>query len=120
MPHVTLLLPRLMEPAQPSDDGPLHGAAPGAASERGEGSSQPLPRLLSANEVAAVFNCSERTIRNWIQRGYLRPVRVGRSLFFLEADIRELIARRLCHGILTLAHRRAGIGTAPQVNSGCQ
>ena len=113
--QVIPLLPRLVERTPSSDNGLLQGAAPAAAPAE-EGCGQPLPRLLSATEVAALFNCSERTIRNWVRHGYLRPVRVGRSLFFVEADIRELIAGRLCRDILTRAQGRPGTGTTPRTN----
>jgi excisionase family DNA binding protein len=62
-----------------------------------------LPRLLSTAEVAAIFRRSKRTIRNWTQRGYLRPVRVGRSLFFRKDDVRALVADRLCRGTLAIS-----------------
>lgn len=48
--------------------------------------------LLSVAEVARIFNRTERTIRQWVQRDYLRPVRIGRSLFFLESEVHRLIA----------------------------
>jgi hypothetical protein len=74
--------------------------------------------LLSAAEVAAIFRRSERAIRAWTQRGYLRPVRVGRSLFFREDDVRELIADQLCRGILADAPDHAERVAPPRGASG--
>jgi excisionase family DNA binding protein len=50
-----------------------------------------LPALLSARQVAAIFDRSERTVRNWIRAGHLRPVRVGRSVFFRADDVAALL-----------------------------
>jgi excisionase family DNA binding protein len=50
-----------------------------------------MPVLLSAAQVARIFGRSERTIRNWVRAGHLRPVRVGRSVFFRADDIHALL-----------------------------
>ena len=60
-----------------------------AVSER-----RPLPELLSTAQVARIFGRSERTIRNWIRAGHLRPVRVGRAVFFRADDIHALLDAR--------------------------
>lgn len=65
-----------------------------------------LPELLSAAEVQAVFGRSSRTIRRWIRRNYLTPVRVGRSLFFRPDDIRRVIADELQDTILAGVRRK--------------
>jgi hypothetical protein len=57
----------------------------------GEPLSEPLPRLLSAAEVAVIFNRSARTIRAWTHAGYLRPVRIGRAVFYRADDIAALL-----------------------------
>ena len=54
--------------------------------------SQALPGLLAMPDVQAVFGRSPRTIRRWIRRGHLVPVRIGGAVFFRESDIRKLIA----------------------------
>ncbi len=51
----------------------------------------PEPRLMSVGEVAGLFNRTARTIRNWVRGGHLRPVRVGRSMFFRTAEIEALL-----------------------------
>ncbi|MFC7477903.1 helix-turn-helix domain-containing protein [Dankookia sp. GCM10030260] len=101
------LLPRVSNPAPCPGDLLRHTTAPGNGANDKEDLPQPLPRLLSAAEVAVVFNRSERAIRAWTQRGYLRPVRVGRSLFFREDDVRALVADQLCRGILAHAPDQA-------------
>lgn len=50
-----------------------------------------LPALLSAARVAEVFGRSERTIRDWVRAGHLRPVRIGRAVFFRADDIHALL-----------------------------
>ena len=41
-----------------------------------------------------IFGRSERTLRNWVRAGHLRPVRVGRSVFFRADDIHALLDAR--------------------------
>ncbi|GAA0575797.1 hypothetical protein GCM10009416_13120 [Craurococcus roseus] len=50
-----------------------------------------MPALLSAAEVARIFGRSRRTLRDWARAGHLRPVRVGRSVFFRADNIDALI-----------------------------
>jgi predicted site-specific integrase-resolvase len=50
-----------------------------------------LPRLLSARQVATIFDRSERTIRSWVRAGHLKPLRVGRAVFFRAEDIAALL-----------------------------
>jgi excisionase family DNA binding protein len=47
--------------------------------------------LMTTREVAEVFRRSERTIRDWVRKGWLKPVRVGRSVYFRRADIERLL-----------------------------
>ena len=74
---------------------PVHDTA-----EELNASTAGLPELLSAAEVQAVFGRSSRTIRRWMRRNYLTPVRVGRSLFFRPDDIRRVISDELQDKIL--------------------
>lgn len=67
-----------------------------------------MPKLLTAAEVAAVFRRSERALRDWVRRGYLVPVRVGRSLFFHEEEVRALLGGRMRQAILESRRDRSG------------
>ena len=96
---VVLLLPRVLDPAPTPGARLPHGTAPDDEEPGEDARDEPLPRLLSAAAVARIFNRSERAIRNWTQRGYLRPVRIGRSLFFRETDIRRLVAGQLSRNV---------------------
>ena len=58
-----------------------------------------LPILLSTAEIAERFGRSARTIRRWVRRGYLVPVRVGGAVFFRAEDVRQLIVERLVASI---------------------
>lgn len=50
------------------------------------------PTLMSVQDVCRLFHRTDRTIRNWIKRGHLHPVRVGRSVFFRRSEVDALIA----------------------------
>ena len=50
-----------------------------------------LPQMLSIGEVAEIFSRSPRTIRDWVTRGLLQPVRVGRSVFIPKAQVDALL-----------------------------
>lgn len=64
-----------------------------------------IPRLFSVAEVELVFGRSSRTIRRWVRRSYLTPVRVGRSLFFRPDDVRRVISDELQDAILSGVRR---------------
>ncbi len=55
------------------------------------GPATPMPRMLSINEVAAIFGRAPRTIRSWVARGLLKPVRVGHAVFIPEAQVDALM-----------------------------
>lgn len=63
----------------------------GLAVQRGIASVSALPALLTPAQVAALFHRTERTVRNWVARGLLRPVHVGRSIFFRAQDVQALV-----------------------------
>ena len=50
-----------------------------------------LPRLYTVREAASFFGRSDRTLRTWVQRGHLHPVRIGRSVFFTEPELLRVI-----------------------------
>lgn len=52
-----------------------------------------LPRMLSIAEVADMFGRSARTIRSWIQKGLLQPVKVGNAVFVPQTQIDALLAK---------------------------
>jgi hypothetical protein len=49
--------------------------------------------LLTARRVAALLGRTCRTLRNWERRGWLRPVRIGRGIFYRPSDIAALAER---------------------------
>jgi excisionase family DNA binding protein len=48
-------------------------------------------QVLSTADVAEVFGRSPRTIRDWVARGLLQPVRVGRSVFIPKVQVDALL-----------------------------
>jgi excisionase family DNA binding protein len=49
-------------------------------------------RLLTLAEVADLLRVSKHTVRAWIRKGRLQPVRICRRLLFSPAEIARLIA----------------------------
>jgi excisionase family DNA binding protein len=61
--------------------------------------------LLTVPEVAAEFQVTAQTIRNWIDHGTLTAVRVGRAFRVRRGDVDELLERAGADG-RSLATRR--------------
>jgi excisionase family DNA binding protein len=51
-----------------------------------------IPRLIPLAAVAEALAVSPHTIRAWVRKGRLRPVRLCRRLLFSPADIERLVA----------------------------
>ena len=51
----------------------------------------PIPRLLTLAAVAAALAVSPHTVRMWVRRGKLRPMRLCRRLLFDPADVQRLL-----------------------------
>lgn len=49
-------------------------------------------RLLTLLEVADMLRVSPHTIRAWVRKGRLQPVRLCRRLLFSPADIERLVS----------------------------
>ena len=60
----------------------------------------PITPLLSGAEVEAIFRRDARTVRRWVAAGHLRPVTVGRAVFFRRDDVVRLIAQRMTDAAL--------------------
>lgn len=54
-----------------------------------------IPILLTSAEVQAIFGRSDRTLRDWARKGWLRRVKIGHSVFYLAEDVRRLVAEGL-------------------------
>ena len=57
------------------------------------------PILLTIAEAATLLRRSARTLRRWAQTGVLRPVRVGKAIYFRAEDINTAIHASLCAAI---------------------
>ena len=53
-------------------------------------------RLLTLTEVADALRLSPHTIRAFVRKGRLCPVRICRRLLFRPADVEKLIAASCC------------------------
>jgi len=51
-----------------------------------------LPQLLPLLAVAKLLCVSQHTVRSWVRKGRLRPVRLCRRLLFDPADVFRLVA----------------------------
>jgi len=58
-------------------------------------SSAPHSPLLTTEDVCILFRRTPRSIRRWVQAGHLRPIRLGRAIFFDPDQIQALIAENL-------------------------
>ena len=99
--NVSPLLPRPPRaPPATADFSHPDGAADTTPSAPDRSPAASLPKLLTAAEVAAVFRRSERALRDWVRRGYLAPLRVGRAVYFREEEVRALLGGRMRQAIL--------------------
>ena len=53
-----------------------------------------LSRYRRLNEQAHRVGIAERTLRSWVERGWLVAARMGRSLWIADADLEAAFARR--------------------------
>ena len=51
-----------------------------------------VPKLLPLAAVADALSVSPHTVRMWVRKGRLTPVRLCRRLLFAPADIERLVA----------------------------
>lgn len=54
-----------------------------------------MDKLYTISEVAKIFKCSTKTIRNWIKGGKLNAIRIGNGTI----RISESEIERLCKGV---------------------
>ena len=52
-----------------------------------------LDQLLRLDEAAAALAVSTRTLRNFVYRGEIEPVRLGRAVRFRSSDVARLQQR---------------------------
>lgn len=50
-------------------------------------------KLLTVSDVAEMLDVSDRTVRNWVQRGVLKAYRFGREYKITQAYLNEFITR---------------------------
>jgi len=52
----------------------------------------PVPQLLTLLDVSKALCVSPHTVRSWVRKGRLRPVRLCRRLLFHPDDVSCLVA----------------------------
>lgn len=48
--------------------------------------------LYTVRDVESLFRISRRTVTNWHYAGILKPVKVGKGVYYRRADIEKLVA----------------------------
>lgn len=51
-----------------------------------------VPQLLTLLAVAKALCVSQHTVRSWVRKGQLRPVRICRRLLFHPAEIARFLS----------------------------
>jgi len=51
-----------------------------------------IPRLLSLSEVADLLRVSPHTVRAWVRKGRLQPVRICRRLLFSPDAVSRFVS----------------------------
>ena len=52
-----------------------------------------LLSIISKEEAQKYLGVSTMTIHNYVQKGYLKPLGIGRKVYFLKSDINEALER---------------------------
>lgn len=55
---------------------------------------QPMPPVMTSEEVAAVLRCEVATVTRYVHRHELDAIQVGRERRFRAEDVADFIARR--------------------------
>jgi excisionase family DNA binding protein len=51
-----------------------------------------IPNLLTLTDVAEALSVSPHTVRSWVRKGKLRPIRLCRKLLFCPDEIARFLA----------------------------
>jgi excisionase family DNA binding protein len=75
----------------------VKAAGPNAAGpvSRGINTLTPAEGWVGKKEAAKHFNVSQRTLHNWMKKGVIPYVRIGRNVRFKLSDADEALKRRL-------------------------
>ena len=52
-----------------------------------------LKEIISKEDAQKYLGVSKMTLHNYVQKGYLKPLGIGRKVYFLVADINEALER---------------------------
>lgn len=51
-------------------------------------------QFLTVRDVATLFKVPEKTVRNWVYKGDLKPIKLGRLIRFKKEDIELWISKQ--------------------------
>jgi excisionase family DNA binding protein len=66
--------------------------------------------LLTVDEIARILKLNPQTVRNWIDRGYLGAIRIGRRVRVPRAEFDRLIEESYTGGSKGGHNPHAGLG----------
>ena len=49
------------------------------------------PKFIRARDVQKIFNIARSTVDNWARYGYLTRHKLGRNIFYEEAEVKALM-----------------------------
>lgn len=49
-----------------------------------------IPELMTVAEVCAVFRRSDRALRDWAEREWLKPIHIGGNVYYRREDVVRL------------------------------
>jgi excisionase family DNA binding protein len=70
--------------------------------------------LLTVDEIAGILKLNPQTVRNWIDRGYLGAIRIGRRVRVPRAEFDRLIEESYTGGTKDGQNPRASRATRPR------
>ena len=72
-----------------------------------------IPKLFTLAEVATALGISTHTVRVWVRRDKLRPIRICRRLLFAAVDVEQFVRNAQSEARAVTAIENIGQKTDP-------